>query len=127
MYVCMYVFLFLDISKILKKEPDTADLIGLLSDIKYKWKLIGVALKVKVGDDILGSCTQSSEEDGNKLYTVVRSWANTRVTDVTWEMVIAAVEGPIVDHKSTAVKIREFLTKSEVFTAYLRKDDFHRY
>ena len=48
------------------------------------------------------------------------------VTDVTWETVIAAVEGPIVNHKSTTVKIRDFLTKPNVHAKYVRKKDFSR-
>ena len=79
-----------------------------------------------MGRGVLGSCTQSNEEDGNKLATVLESWVDTMVTDVTWETVIAAVEGPIVNHKSTAVRIRDFLAKHDVHTKYLRKKDFSR-
>ena len=81
---------------------------------------------MEVGCGVLGSCTHSSEEDGNKLDTVIESWVDTMVTDVTWETVIAAVEGPIVNHKSTAVKIRDFLAKPDVHTKYLCKKDFSR-
>ena len=109
----------------MKKEPSIADLLGLLTDIKYEWKKIGMALEV--GRDVLGSCTHSYEDDGNKLDTVIVSWVDTVVTDVTWETVIAAVEGPIVNHKSTAVKIRDFLAKPDVHAKYLRKKDFSRF
>ena len=117
-----HIFLFVDISEILKKEPSITDLLGLLTDIKHEWKKIGWALEVERG--VLGSCTHSNEEDGNKLATVLESWVDTVVTDVTWETVIAAVEGPIVNHKSTAVRIRDFLAKPDVHTKYLRKKDF---
>ena len=79
-----------------------------------------------MGRDVLGSCTHSYEDDGNKLDTVIESWVDTMVTDVTWETIIAAVEGPIVKHKSTAVKIRYFLAKPDVHAKYLRKKDFSR-
>ena len=79
-----------------------------------------------MGRDVLGSCTHSNDNDGNKLITVIECWVDTMVTDVTWETVIAAVEGPIVNHKSTAVKIRDFLAKPDVHAKYLRKKDFSR-
>ena len=79
-----------------------------------------------MGRGVLGSCTHSYEDDGNKLSTVIESWVDTMVTDVTWETVIAAVEGPIVNHKSTAVKIRDFLANPDVHAKYLRKKDFSR-
>ena len=106
-----------------ESEPSITDL-GLLTDIKHEWKKIGWALEV--GRGVLGSCTQSNEEDGNKLATVLESWVDTMVTNVTWETVIAAVEGPIINHKSTALSIRDFLTKPDVHTKYLCKKDFSR-
>ena len=39
-------------------------------------------------------------------------------SEVTWQAVIAAVESPIVKHKSTAVKMRMFLAKPEVRIKY---------
>ena len=108
----------------MKKEPSIPDLLGQLTDIKYEWKKIGWALEVRRG--VLGSCSCSSKGDDNILSTVIESWVDTMVTDVTWETVIAAVEGPIVNHKSTAVKIRDFLAKPDVHAKYLRKKDFFR-
>ena len=79
-----------------------------------------------MGRGVLGNCTHSYDNDGNKLITVIESWVDTMVTDVTWETVIAAVQGPIVNHKSTAVKICDFLAKPDVHTKYLRNKDFSR-
>ena len=123
-YTILIYFLFLDISEILKKEPSITDVLGLLTDIKHEWKKIGWALEV--GRGVLGRCTHNNENDGHKLTTVIESWVDTMVTDVTWETIIAAVEGPIVNHKSTAVKIRDFLAKPDVHAKYLRKKDFSR-
>ena len=36
----------------------------------------------------------------------------------TWDVVLAAVEGPVVKHPSTALKIRKFLAKPEVQSKY---------
>ena len=59
--------------------------------------------------------------------TVINSWVDMMPTDVTWEIVIAAVESPIVAHNSTAMKMQEFLAKPEVHTKYLRKKNFVRH
>ena len=79
-----------------------------------------------MGRGVLGKCTHNNEDDGNKLATVIESWVDTMVTDVTWETVIAAVEGSIVNHKSTAVKICNFLAKPNVHAKYLCKKNFSR-
>ena len=76
---------------------------------------------------VLQGCSNSPEDDGNKLMTVIYSWVDTMPTDVTWEVVIAAVQSPIVAHNSTAMKMREFLAKPDVHVKYLRKKDFVRH
>ena len=84
--------------------------------------MIGVVLEVEHSD--LEGLSQSNKDDSTRLYEVLEAWMNTRSTDVTWETVITAVEGPIVDQKSTAVKIREFLSEPNVYSKYLGKKDF---
>ena len=46
-----------------------------------------------------------------KLIGVIRCWQRTMPTEITWKVVIAAIEVPIVDHRATGMKIREFLSK----------------
>ena len=76
---------------------------------------------------VLESCSNNPQDDGIKLMTVINSWVDTMPTDVTWEIIIAAVESPIVAHNSTAMKMREFLAKPDVRAKYLRKKDFVRH
>ena len=76
---------------------------------------------------VLQGCSNSPEDDGNKLMTVIYSWVDTMPTDVTWEVVIVAVQSPIVAHNSTAMKMREFLAKPDVRAKYLHKKDFVRH
>ena len=118
-------FLIIDISGILKKEPSIKDLLDLLSDIEYDWKKIGLALEVQ--RNVLEGCSNSPEDNGNKLMKVIRSWVDTMPTDVTWEVVIDTVESCIVKHNSTAMKIREFVGKPDVHIKYLHKKDFVRH
>ena len=106
----------------MKKEPNLRDLLSLLADIEYEWHKIGLALEVE--ERVLVKCTRSNDDDGNKLYKVIKSWTTTMNTEITWENIIAAVEGPIVKHKATAAKIRTFLAKPEVCSKYSCKKDF---
>ena len=63
--------------------------------------------------------TEASNEDNwHKLFNVIKSWMTSMVSEVSWETIVAAIESPVVDHKSTAVKIRMFLAKPEVRTKY---------
>ena len=114
---------FTDISPLLKKQPNLRDLLSLLADIEHEWHKIGLALEVE--ERVLAKCTRSNEDDGDKLYKVIKSWNSTMTTENTWENIIDAVEGPIVKHKATAAKIREFLAKPEVCAKYNHKKDFN--
>ena len=98
----------LDIEDILAKKPDFDDLINLLAVIKHEWEKIGIALKVKESD--LGDLRQK-QDSTIKLIGVIRTWQNTMPTEITWNVVIEAIEGPIVNHRATAMEIRKFLSK----------------
>ena len=97
-------------------KPELTDLLGLLADINYEWETIGVALKVQEG--VLGSLRYSSQSDKIKMIRVVQSWIDAIPSKLSWLAVIEAVEGPIVNHPSTAMKIRQYLAKPEVQSRY---------
>ena len=105
-----------DIPRLLKKEPNLTDLLTLLANIEHEWHKIGIALEVK--HSVLESCDRSNKDDGYKLFKVIKTWTTSMTSEVTWEAIIAAVESPIVKHKSTAVKMRMFLAKPEVQFKY---------
>ena len=93
------------------------DLVSLLADIEYEWQKIGVALEVE--DHVLSSLCRENEDTTAKFITVLRSWMDTcPVGSCTWYIVLTVVEGPIVKHPSTAMKIRQFLAKSEIQSRY---------
>ena len=119
--IIKYDFCITDITQLLKKEPNLTDLFTLLADIEYEWHNIGVALEVEL--NVLESCDRSSKDDSYKLFKVIKTWTTSMTSEVTWEAVIAAVESPIVKHKSTAVKIRMFLAKPEVRIKYEKMSD----
>ena len=93
-------------------KPDFNDLLNILVDIDYCWEKIGNALKVE--DRVLAGLHPSNEDNTFKLTRVLRSWIEEMPTNITWEVVLAAIEGKIVKRPSTAMKIRKFLATMQV-------------
>ena len=111
-----FIFNTVDLTCILKKKPKLVDLVSLLTDIEYEWDKIGIALEVE--DRVLGGLNRSHDDNTAKLITVLRSWMDIFPSSRTWGVVLDAVEGPVVKHPSTALKIRKFLAKPEVQSNY---------
>ena len=97
-------------------KPKLNDLSGLLADINYEWEIIGVALEVQEG--VLGGLRYSNQSDKIKMSRVVRSWMDAIPSEISWLTVIEAVEGPVVNHPSTAMKMRQYLAKPDVQSRY---------
>ena len=112
---CMLV-IDADVTCIGKKEPKFLDLMKLLAEIEYDWDKIGVALEVE--NRILGGLRRSNDDNTAKLIAVLRSWMDTCPSTCTWNVVLDAIEGPVVKHHSVAMKIRQFLAKGEVQSKY---------
>ena len=86
--------------------PDEDQLFDLLDDICDKWYEIGLALHVHpnfLDDPHLRHC-----DDTFRLSNVINRWIN-HSSSVTWEMVINAIESPIVENKAKADYIRYYL------------------
>ena len=64
-----------------------------------------------VQSSVLRDLQHSNEDNTVKLIRVIRSWLDTMPTETTWKLVIAAIEGPIVNHRATGMEIRKFLAK----------------
>ena len=111
-YICNNNYLhFPDISDIIKKEPDEHELLNLLADIDNKWFEIGLAFKIP--HKILSGLKERQDSNIVKLSEVIYSWKTTTESKlVTWETVIATFEkGRIINNKTVANTIREYLTK----------------
>ena len=96
-------YYFSDISNVLKNAPNDLLLINLLVDIEHKWHEIGCALQVQ--QDVLENLQHSNLLN---LSDVIFIWKDTRPSPITWETVIDAIEGPIVNDKKTADEIRQY-------------------
>ena len=75
--------------------------------IKNKWYMIGVALEVGSADlDCLQDSKSSVEVN---LANMIGKWLDTRAKQATWEVLLKAVEGKIVDNQQTGQDICKFL------------------
>ena len=102
----------------LKKVPDTEELLGLLADVEHKWDKIGTALKIS-GNNLIAAF-RDNNDDRARLSSVLTSWKESKSTPTTWETIIKAMES--LEHNSTANKIRQFLAKHRF--KYARLSDF---
>ena len=89
---------------VLDKKPDKVDLLNLLVSYDDLWAEIGEGLKVD-GRHIRGLRQTSGMSNKIKLSTILQSWMDTLCSEVTWDNVKQALEGPVVDAKAIAVKI----------------------
>ena len=81
-----------------------------MASINDKWNEVGIALGVK--ENVLSGLRQRQDSNTVKLSEVINSWITTESkTTVTWETVISAVRGPVVNNNQKAMDIKEYLNK----------------
>ena len=104
------IFFLLNISDLLKNAPNERVLLNLLADISNLWRQIGLALALS--GSFLDSLEHSRHSDIIKLSIVIDSWlTSTQPSLVTWETVITAIKGPVVNHVKKADELYQLLTK----------------
>ena len=105
-FICIVVLViilyFLDF---LKSPPE--DLLKMLADTCCKWYQIGMAFNIPT--NTLKSIRNRENDDIISLSEVIDVWKETQLLPFTWEKVIFAVEGPIVQNMRKANEIREHL------------------
>ena len=87
------------------KVPDKRILLEILAPIQDKFQEVGLALGVP--DYVLKKT--STKSDILKLNDVLDSWFEMKSNSATWEIFLAAIEGPIVKNQIIGDKIREHL------------------
>ena len=67
-------------------------------------------MSLKIHDnDLKGISKHAEDSEKYKLFKVIRKWIETKQSPVTWETLISAIEGPIVENKQKADDIRKYL------------------
>ena len=92
---------------ILKKSPNHDEALLQLADISAKWEDIGLALKVSRNELDGLECHPSSKT--NKLSKVITLWIESKSSPVSWETLISAIEGPLLNNKKKAEEMHDYL------------------
>ena len=73
----------------------------------YQWYVIGQALYVPF--NVLSGLRTSLEANNVKLSEVIHTWQTSQPSPVTWETVISALEGRLINNLAKANEIRDHL------------------
>ena len=96
-----------------KEAPNVHDILNLLADISHNW--MEIALAISIPRNVLNGLQHTySVSDTVKLNHVLQTWMDTQSSPVTWETIISAIEGPIVNNKRKADEIRQYLGKQKI-------------
>ena len=82
-------------------------MVNLLASIDNKWFEIGTALNVS--HNTLEGFRQNNDSNTSKLTKVIHSWVTSRPSPITWQTVIDAISGNVVNNRAKADEIREHL------------------
>ena len=86
----------------------------LLSPITSRWYILGLGLDVVSYD--LESLQSSSMSNEIKLSKVLQMWMETSESHlITWKTIISVIEGPLINNRSLAESIYDFLSKGKFF------------
>ena len=118
MYMCKVVnaLFLIDITAVLEKKPDKDDLLNILATISAEWQEIGMALKIS-NNDLSGLAKDATKSNIVRLSDVLEKWMET-ATGITWQTIIGAVDGPIVNKSNKATEICRFLAEPENYSKY---------
>ena len=105
-YIINYFFLSVA-TDVLKSVPDKLKVLELLADISSSWKTIGIVLGVD--DNTLDSMDRRNDSDTINLNNVIKIWKSTKSSPDTWESLISAIKGPVVNKKSKAEEIYVYI------------------
>ena len=82
-----------------------------MTNISANWEEIGVALDVSQND--LNGLQQDNITNTIRLSRVIALWIQSESSTVSWETLISAIEGPIVNNKKKANEMRNFLYRQQ--------------
>ena len=105
-----------DIRQILSKVPTNKDAVSVLMSIKDQWFMIGTALEVSPAD--LNSLNISRNLEEKNLAIMISIWIQKKSKEATWEALLEAIEGPMVEGRQVGDDIRDFLKNPNVYDKY---------
>ena len=76
-------------------------------DCAYKWKEIATGLRLPPGT--ISSIENSKDSNELKLNKVLHEWKKQQTMPFTMDSIITVMEGPIVQNKDVANKLREYI------------------
>ena len=84
----------------------------LLHPISIEWYILGIELHVS--SDNLDALQSSNMSNGIKLAKVLQWWMETSESHlITWKTIISVIEGPLINNRSLAESIYDFLSKGK--------------
>ena len=90
---------------------------SLLHPIKYQWNIIGEQLNVQYGQ-IKSAEYNVTYNDTMNLSEVLQVWIDRRSYQVTWRVILAAIDEPLVENVKVRDEIRQFLNRPEIYHQY---------
>ena len=106
-------------------KPHLCDLCTLLASIAPKYLAIGTALRVPMST--LG-LQYSPDTHQDNLRRTLEYWLDNgnkpdiNYSPVTWDNIISAIEGPIVQNYTIAQSMREFIRSTYIYATYIQVD-----
>ena len=105
-YITGLYFIILTVEK-----PTRLEVLTQLVDIDASWRSIGDGLGVK--DNYIQGLADGNMQNKTKLGHVIQKWLDMDGQDecapVTWNTILDVVKGPLVQNKTQAIRIYEYL------------------
>ena len=106
---------------LLKKPPESKDVFHLVrQNMSADWHVLGGQLNV--GMNFREGLRRESLNNEIKLEKVLIEWIGNETSDVTWEVIIKALEA--CRRKDVAKKITKYLEEQDTYDKYIGFDDF---
>ena len=115
---CIYIYIIVTddhaFSDLLETCPEKCDLLKLMSDIAFKWNIIGECLGIKYV--YLASLQSKTSKDIEKLAEVLQLWMDTMPKPVTWNTILQTIESPPIETKFVVIEIEKFLKGESLYS-----------
>ena len=116
---CIYIYIIVTddhaLSDLFDKCPEKSDLLKLMSDIAFKWNIIGECLGIKYV--YLASIQSKTSKDIEKLAEMLQLWMDTMPKPVTWNTILQTIQSSHIESKFVAKEIEKFLKSESLYSS----------